>query len=202
MSKAEVIGCEQKPETEIVLADGIPFELREKSRWLGWVWNWDGEHQGKLPVCARHGGAGSSTNPLTWCDFQTAIDAHHAGDIDGIGFVLGNGYFGIDLDDCRDPMTGELSPLALEIVNDVPAYWEVSPSRTGIKGIGSGKAARRAWNKRRRNRNLYWRSLLLSDGAETSGHVRLHCRLPRATNASLAAIYRHRSKRRPTISIR
>mgnify|MGYP000505854781 CR=1 FL=1 len=55
------------------------------------------------------------------------------GDFDGIGMTLGADVQGIDLDDCRDPETGELNELAQEVLNRIDGYAEVSPSGTGIK---------------------------------------------------------------------
>src|SRR5262249_1385032 len=48
------------------------------------------------------------------------------------------GYCGIDLDDCRDPETGQLSPDATAIVERFASYTEVSPSGTGVKIICKG----------------------------------------------------------------
>jgi hypothetical protein len=40
---------------------------------------------------------------------------------------------GWDLDDCRDPKTGEIQPGAQEIIDRLNSYTEISPSRTGIR---------------------------------------------------------------------
>jgi hypothetical protein len=115
----------------------IPAQLREQSRWVLWrnvrrkkpdgsfVW-------AKMPY-AIDGTPGSSTDAKTWSSFDDASDAHMLGDYDGLGFVLGDGLHGIDLDDCRDPVTGLLNSLALEVLERVSGYAEVSPSGTGIK---------------------------------------------------------------------
>jgi hypothetical protein len=46
---------------------------------------------------------------------------------------------GIDLDDHRNPDTGELTPFAQKVLGLFPSYAEVSPSGTGIKIFGRGK---------------------------------------------------------------
>jgi putative DNA primase/helicase len=56
----------------------------------------------------------------------------------GVGIVLNRGsgtvrVIGIDLDNCRDPATGEIAPWALEIVRRFDSYTEISPSGTGVK---------------------------------------------------------------------
>ena len=86
----------------------------------------------KMPLSAK-GGAGSSTDAATWASFGAAVDEYLLGDYDGIGIVLGGTLHGIDLDDCRDPVTGSLSELAQETLDRVEGYAEVSPSGTGLK---------------------------------------------------------------------
>jgi hypothetical protein len=61
--------------------------------------------------------------------------------LDGIGFNLLDfeGAVVHDLDTCRNPDTGEISPMAMSIVRLVGSYWEITPSGTGIRGISWGK---------------------------------------------------------------
>ncbi|NBJ16133.1 MAG: DUF927 domain-containing protein, partial [Dehalobacter sp. 4CP] len=85
-----------------------------------------------------------------WLTFDEALDAlqrgvkvYHAGvyrPVDGIGFLVArNGQdgpqtLGGDLDACRDPETGLVSPWAEEFLNEVrPFYTEVSPSKCGLR---------------------------------------------------------------------
>lgn len=126
-----------RPQVLPVQHDRIPQLLRDQARWVVWrnvrrkkpdgsfVW-------AKMPFTAS-GSYGSSTDPTTWCSFDEASDALMLGDYDGLGFVLGDGLHGIDLDDCRNEETGQLSDLALEVLDRVGGYAEVSPSGTGIK---------------------------------------------------------------------
>jgi primase-polymerase (primpol)-like protein len=87
----------------------------------------------KMPKTVA-GNAASSTNASTWSTFDEVCDALLMGDgFDGIGLVLGDDVHGIDLDDCRDPVTGDLTDLAVEVLDGVQGYAEVSPSGTGIK---------------------------------------------------------------------
>src|SRR5207253_6279345 len=60
------------------------------------------------------------------------------GGFDGLGFMLGDGFAGIDLDDVRNPTTGALTPEADELVKRCATYCEVSPSETGVKLFGRG----------------------------------------------------------------
>ena len=116
---------------------GIPLALQALDRWVLWrnvqrtgpngKKSWT-----KVPFTGT-GAHASSTNQATWCSYADAFDAYLLGDYDGFGIVLGGTLHGIDLDDCRDPDTGDLSELAQETLDKVEGYAEVSPSGTGIK---------------------------------------------------------------------
>jgi primase-polymerase (primpol)-like protein len=58
---------------------------------------------------------------------------------DGVGFVLGDGWAGIDLDHCRDD-DGQIIDAAWMPLARLTCYVEVSPSGHGPKAIG--RAAR------------------------------------------------------------
>ncbi len=55
--------------------------------------------------------------------------------LDGVGFVFSasDPFTGVDLDNCRDPQTGQLEPWAAEAVAELGSYTEISPSATGVK---------------------------------------------------------------------
>lgn len=126
-----------RPKVLRTLFQGIPADLRNIPRWVMWrhvertkpngekVW-------AKLPMTPG-GRAASSTDEATWSTYDEVCDALILGEFSGIGLVLGDDVQGIDLDDCRDPDTGELSELAQEVLEKVEGYAEVSPSGTGIK---------------------------------------------------------------------
>jgi putative DNA primase/helicase len=133
-----------RPTALTVNADGIPDALRRERRWLLWRYDWDGKRWTKRPyqlsdVLAK------SDDPSTWTTFAQACNAYLTKRFDGIGFALGNGWSGVDLDKCvadYNPNTGGLFAttdavggfvLALDRSN---AYWEISPSGTGYKAIG------------------------------------------------------------------
>jgi hypothetical protein len=79
----------------------------------------------------------SSTDPSTWASFEAVADewrrwpSRYAGP--GFVFSAADPFCGIDLDDCRDPDTGEIDAWATEIIEQLASYSEVSPSRTGVK---------------------------------------------------------------------
>ena len=126
-----------RPEVLALSLDNIPRDLQALDRWVLWKNVQRSKPNGekvwaKMPLSAK-GGAGSSTDAATWVSFGAAVDEYLLGDYDGIGIVLGGTLHGIDLDDCRDPVTGSLSELAQETLDRVEGYAEVSPSGTGLK---------------------------------------------------------------------
>ncbi|MCH8840951.1 MAG: ribosome recycling factor [Planctomycetes bacterium] len=139
-----------KPVSLRVCTENIPTELKQLDRWVGWRWEWDPKANkgrgkwSKPPANVRTGRRASSTNKSTWCDFSTAYAAYKAGDVDGIGVMLGDlgdgrVLAGIDADGCRDLRTKQLSESVQSVIALVNSYSEVSPTGTGIKILCFGK---------------------------------------------------------------
>ena len=119
--------------------DRLPLEIRESGRAV--VWHYV-ERDGKLTKepgvpsdPSRHA---SVTDPSTWDSFNVARDTVEDGKCDGAGFVLGDGWVGVDLDKCRDPETGIIEASALALIQALNSYSEVSPSGTGVHIIVNG----------------------------------------------------------------
>ncbi|HKG97532.1 MAG TPA: AAA family ATPase, partial [Pyrinomonadaceae bacterium] len=94
-------------------------------------------HTGNLAKTNRH---------KTWGTFEQAVTATNTLGGNGVGIVFAEDdtLAGVDLDDCRDPDTGDIDADAQAIIDGLNSYTEVSPSGTGIKvflhGIsGAGK---------------------------------------------------------------
>jgi hypothetical protein len=126
----------------------VPSELRNLDQWICWKLQ-DGSR--KVPVDARTGKNAKSNDPATWSSFDKAqqfLTEHH--ELEGLGFVFARdgGVFGIDLDGCRNPETGELANWATEILSDFNTYAEVSPSGTGVKIYGRGSLASETGKKK------------------------------------------------------
>jgi hypothetical protein len=109
--------------------DSNTKELKALRRWHNWR-DVDGT---KIPIQVN-GNAAKSNDPDTWTDFETA-DAFGP-----LAFELGDGFCGVDLDNCLD-VFGELRSWAWKIVEkfDGVAYMEISPSGRGIKFITRGR---------------------------------------------------------------
>ena len=114
----------------------IPNALKTETRWVAWRL----VHEKKPPVGDDGRPMSAWQEPTSWLTYDDA--AARADGFDGqagVGFVLGDGWAGLDLDDCREPKDGTLDPRA-EAILDVSkgAYSEVSPSGKGIKVFGRG----------------------------------------------------------------
>jgi len=121
--------------------EGIPETLRELEQWVCWR---EEERDGKptkIPVTPRAGGFASSTESETWAGFEAALDYTETEHADGVGFVFTDDdpIVGIDLDDCRDPETGDVDDAALDIIERLDSYTEVSPSGTGYHVLIRGE---------------------------------------------------------------
>ena len=108
-----------KPIPLLVIPEQIPAELKALDQWLIWRYFYkpDLGYWDKPPLDAnKSGNAAKSTDPKTWATFDKALSTYQLGNLDGIGLALTekNGIVGFDLDDCRDPETGEIAPWAHE----------------------------------------------------------------------------------------
>jgi primase-polymerase (primpol)-like protein len=117
-----------------VRLDGIPHDMRAVARWGVWRYEERAGERTKVPYSVVTGERASSTRLTDWTSFDLAAaywirKRQH----DGLAFVLGDGWAGIDLDGCRDPESGEIHPKAQKIITTIDSYTEVSPSGTGLK---------------------------------------------------------------------
>jgi hypothetical protein len=122
-------------EWQAPLTETIPDLLKSHARWL--LWSFDGAGK-KAPRDAKRVNPRSidATKPINWSDWDTAYKAQKSGV--GLGFALGAvqdgpNFAGIDLDHCRDPITGRIDGWAKLIIQDFNSYTEISPSGTGVK---------------------------------------------------------------------
>jgi primase-polymerase (primpol)-like protein len=133
----------ETPAVDQPITRNIPEALTERPQWVCWRHEERDEKLTKVPFAPHTGSYASSTDLMTWTTFEDTLAAYRAseGFYDGIGFVFSSAdpFVGIDLDDCRDPATGEISPWAKKILERVQkGYVEISPSGTGIHIIVRG----------------------------------------------------------------
>jgi len=115
----------------------IPEELKELDQWVCWKKSLgpDGKLK-KIPYDPKTGEFAKANIPGTWADYETAAAA--ANNYDGIGFEFleGGNIFGIDLDHVIE--NGVINPVALEIIDTMDSYTEISPSGNGVHIIAKG----------------------------------------------------------------
>jgi len=112
----------------------IPRILRDRPVWVCWHVEIRNGKETKVPLDSRTGRHASVSDPETWADFATALDAARRNGW-GIGYVFtaDDGLTGVDLDRCLHPQTGTLAAWARVVLVLLNSYCEVSPSGTGVK---------------------------------------------------------------------
>lgn len=140
----------------------VPAELRAAPQWV--VWAYRKREDGKLTKVPFQAldpqSKASSTNPATWASADDALACYEARNdytklnpqpwLSGVGVVMtpDMGMVGFDLDDVRNPDTGEIQAWALELVNDLNTYTEVSPSGRGLRVFAKGTLEHLSGHKR------------------------------------------------------
>ncbi|WP_459190901.1 phage NrS-1 polymerase family protein [Halosimplex sp. J119] len=121
--------------------EAIPETLRERKQWVCWREEERDGKPSKIPVTPGARGFASSTESETWASFEAALEYTETAHADGVGFVFTDGdpIVGVDLDDCRDPETGDVDDAALDIIERLDSYTEVSPSGTGYHVLITGE---------------------------------------------------------------
>lgn len=136
-----------RPITLDLIAENVPASLTRSDQFMVWDWELRQNKQGvwawtKPPYRVDGGGKGSSTDPETWGSFRQALGTRQKRGLPGIGFALWKEdpfCFG-DVDDCRDPVTGEIASWARPLLaRFAKTYQEASPSGTGVKIILRGR---------------------------------------------------------------
>lgn len=120
-----------RPVALTVQVDGIPAALKAEPRWVAWGYRWEPKREAwvKRPE-------GKTNDRATWSAFERALSRQREEALDGIGFCLGDGWAGCDIDHCRDASSGVMLPAAQHILDALAgAYIEVSPSGTGFKAF-------------------------------------------------------------------
>jgi primase-polymerase (primpol)-like protein len=133
--EAHVTVLTTRPTSPSVNPERIPAGLKALDQWVGWRYQLRQDEWAKTPIRCKDGRLASSTDPATWVSFPKALDFCRRRKPDGVGFVFSSDdpFTGVDLDDCRDLVSGRLEPWAEEVVRELDSYTEVSPSGTGVK---------------------------------------------------------------------
>jgi putative DNA primase/helicase len=111
-------------------------QLKVQPRWVLWRLETVHGKQTKVPY-QPSGRKAMANNPGTWHTYAEC--AVLASQFSGVGLVLGDGVWGVDIDGCCDAVTGKFTPESREIVIALDSYGEYSPSGTGCHVLGLGK---------------------------------------------------------------
>ena len=129
--------------TKEIQTGNIPAELKQLAQWV--CWKNEGLPNGKytkVPRDPRTLRPASVSDPATWHDFQTAVDAARTQHFDGVGFVLtqSDPYCIIDLDDKPDNPPDEADRRTqFALFEKCQTYIERSPSGRGCHIVLRGK---------------------------------------------------------------
>lgn len=124
----------------------LPQEMQMMKHWVCYRTEIRDGKETKTPVNAITGEYARSNDPSTWSTFSVACRGVIKYGLEGIGFMFGNGIFGVDLDNHPDPETGEYEmteeefmAFAKEFIEGLNSYTEWSRSKKGIHIICQGK---------------------------------------------------------------
>ena len=106
-----------------------PEELRQLPRWVAYTAD-------KKPINPVTGCGAKANDAVTWGTFEQAVAKVGQSNIVGIGFELGGGYIGIDIDRCI--VDGNIAPTVDQTIKAMNTYTEISPSGKGIHLIYKG----------------------------------------------------------------
>ncbi len=131
----------------------VPEDLEDYPQWVGWEYRRIKAKPGctKVPLRldgSHTGSPASTTDPSTWASYDVARPHPRIGFV----FTAKDPFCGMDLDDCLDPETGEITLAARVILRYCATYAEISPSGRGIKLIVRGSIPEGV--SRRQNRKL------------------------------------------------
>ena len=123
----------------------IPEELKSESFMLWRLEKHEGR-QTKPPINPSSGFRGNVQDPKQWTDFDNAMRIHMEGRFhtNGISVVVhpDSELVGLDLDKCIKD--GAFSNEAMEVLQKVNSYSEISPSGKGVRIFLYGKLPKKA----------------------------------------------------------
>lgn len=139
LGREKLLKGKERPPRSIVNVEGIPDSIKQLKRWVCWRWKWDNKKWTKEPTQIS-GRSASSTDDSTWTSFDSVMVSYKSNPaIAGIGFILGGGFAGVDLDSVIDPITCEADPIVFLVCETLDSHCETSPTGTGVKILCRGK---------------------------------------------------------------
>ncbi len=145
--RERILNAKDSPGHDIKV-ECIPEALISCNRWINWRWKQNSK--GRWTKVPTHpiGGYDIDGNSLSnWRTFSSAADVAEAKGL-GFGIAFNNdGLIAADVDKCRNPDTGEISPWAIPVIQSLNSYTEVTPTRTGLRIVFYGKLPELATKK-------------------------------------------------------
>lgn len=123
-------------EEKIRQVSSIPEELRRTGQFCLWKRETVDGRQTKVPYNPKKPKYKAATNrPETFSTFAEAVAAAQKTDCDGIGIRVTGDFIGIDIDHIENDtdQEGNLTGTPREIVDNLSAYTELSPSGQGLR---------------------------------------------------------------------
>jgi len=141
-------------EADLIKYKNIPDELKREKRWCLYKIIVRDRKNTKMPIMPN-GKPAKSNDRKTWHSFDDCMDALCKNQGTGLGFFLGDGYIGIDIDKVSDEimeysMDFNAASMTADFLRGIYTYAEISPSKTGLHFIGKGKVP----GERKRYKNL------------------------------------------------
>src|SRR5262249_27517791 len=129
-----------RPKALSIIGEQIPEELKRLPQWVTWKYELRNNKWTKPPYQVNGVDRASSTDAATWGEFKEAVKTYQNGRADGIGFVLSadDDFVGIDLDHVVNPETHKGKKWAVDIIQLLNSYSELSPSGQGIHILVKG----------------------------------------------------------------
>ena len=129
--------------------------LIDRRRWV--LWRYETPSQGGKPTKRAYDLRGQRTSTKNdfafWGslrDTLTFANRYPRDSWNGVGYVPDGteGLVFIDIDDCRDALTGALSQGASDLIQACNSYTEITPSGAGLRIIGTSSWPLGGWGKR------------------------------------------------------
>lgn len=118
----------------------LPPAMTRLDHWICWTVEKRNGKDTKIPIDPSTQEFGKTDDRETWGTYEEAAELAKRDEY-GLGFVFTgeDDLVGVDLDDVRDPETGEVTDeRAEEIINRLDSYTEISPSGEGFHVIVKG----------------------------------------------------------------
>jgi putative DNA primase/helicase len=110
----------------------LPPELIARVRWLAWKRELPADRKPTKVPYRIDGRRADVTKPAHWDTFGNTVRGVSRIGAAGVGFVVGDGFIGVDLDHVRDVASGAVKAWARDVIARLDSFTELSPSGTGF----------------------------------------------------------------------